>query len=191
MFPPQWPLPGSGQSKVLREYESQRAMKQQTQNSKINVWQAWLSESTHLCYSLTDYTSNRFHMVPLHLSKGGLTCDTWQDRHRITHPACSLKHFEVQWVSRQLALYFGKRVAGGHASHKLGLDKVLLVGIFLWQVETGQAGEDKFHSDKYYLLIVCEICTSTMRIKMVPEQWTLMSRFSTGDLSSENMYSIC
>lgn len=48
-----------------------------------------------------------------------------------THPACGLKHFEVQRVSGQLALYFSKGVAGGHASHKLGLDKILLVGIFL------------------------------------------------------------
>lgn len=52
-------------------------------------------------------------------------------RYRTTHPACSLKHFEVQRVSRQLALYFGKRVAGGHTSHKLGLDKIFLVGSFL------------------------------------------------------------
>lgn len=49
----------------------------------------------------------------------------------ITHPACSFKHFEVQRISRQLALYFCKGVAGGHTSHKLGLDKILLVGIFL------------------------------------------------------------
>lgn len=55
----------------------------------------------------------------------------------MTHPACSLKHFEVQWISRQLALYFSERVAGGHTSHKLGLYKILLVDIFLWQEETG------------------------------------------------------
>lgn len=76
-------------------------------------------------------------------------------RYRATYPACSLKHFEVQWVSRQLALYFGERVAGGHASHKLGLDQILLVGIFLWQVETGDAGQtDDEHAQKKVLL--CE-----------------------------------
>lgn len=53
------------------------------------------------------------------------------NRSRTTYPACSLKHFEVQWVSRQLAFYFGKRVAGGHTSYKLGLDKIFLVGRFL------------------------------------------------------------
>ena len=53
------------------------------------------------------------------------------DRHKTTHPACSLKHFEVQWVPGQLALYFCEGVAGGHASHKLGLDQILLVGISL------------------------------------------------------------
>lgn len=38
-----------------------------------------------------------------------------------TYPTSSLKHFEVQWVSRQPALYFGERMARSHASNKLGL----------------------------------------------------------------------
>lgn len=54
-----------------------------------------------------------------------------------THPACSLKHFEVQWISRQLAFYFGKGVAGGHASYEMGFNKILLGGISLWLVKTG------------------------------------------------------
>lgn len=64
----------------------------------------------------------------------------------ITHPACSLKHFEVQWISRQLAIYFCEWVAGGHTSHKLGLDKILLVGIFLWQEEAGGTGAGRWRT---------------------------------------------
>lgn len=63
------------------------------------------------------------------------------DWYRTTHPACSLKHFEIQRISRQLTVYFGKRVAGGHTRHKLGLDEILFVGIVLWEMETEEAGQ--------------------------------------------------
>lgn len=60
-----------------------------------------------------------------------------------THPACGLKHFEVQRVSWQLAFYFGQRMAGGHTCHKMGFDKIFLVGSFLWQLKAGETGSGK------------------------------------------------
>lgn len=83
------------------------------------------------CFDSVDLSKQ---MLPFNIIKfvNGLT---------VTHPACSLKHLEIQRVSRQPAIYFGERVAGGHASNKLGFDKSFLVGIFLWQVKTEEAGE--------------------------------------------------
>lgn len=49
----------------------------------------------------------------------------------VTHPACGLEHLQVQRVSGQLAIDIGKRVAGGHAGYKLGLNQSVLVGILL------------------------------------------------------------
>lgn len=141
MFPPLWPPPGSGQAKVqiIMYHRSPYVMTNsnaELKNGKRYFFRQWESILNTVWSPYTVAFKCWFDESHWHCA--ALTNIRWLTD---THPACGLKHFEVQWISWQLAIYFSKRVAGGHTCHKLGLYKTVFAGIFLREVETEEAGK--------------------------------------------------